>query len=68
MTGIKGIDDAFELHKKKNYHGLIRGVIATHPETQWVIVDHDKKLDKSYQDLANLTCDTFGNVLQLLAQ
>ena len=68
LTGIKGIDDTFELHKKKNYHGLVRGVIAAHPETQWVAVDHDKKLDKNYQTLANLTCDTFKNVLQLLAQ
>jgi len=68
LTGIKGIDDTFELHKKKNYHGLVRGVIAAHPETQWVAVDHDKKLDKNYQTLANLTCDTFKNVLQLLTQ
>jgi hypothetical protein len=68
LTGIAGIDDVFELHKKKNYHGLVRGVISAHPETQWVLVDHAEKLDKSYQDLANLTCDTFNNVLQLLAQ
>ena len=68
LTGINGIDDTFELHKKKNYHGLVRGVIAAHPETQWVLADHEKKLDKNYQTLPNLTCDTLGNVLQLLAQ
>lgn len=68
LSGIKDIDDKFELHKNKNYHGLVRSVIAAHPETQWVVVDHEKKLDKNYQTLPNLTCDTFKNVLQLLAQ
>jgi hypothetical protein len=52
----------------QHYYGHVLGVIKQHPDTQWVLVDHNKPLDKNFQDLANLTCDTLGNVLQLLAQ
>lgn len=60
--------DKFEVHKRKNYLGLIRSLISTQPEIQWVLVDYDKKLDKSFKSIPNLTCDKFDNVLQLLAQ
>lgn len=60
-------DDPFETHKLVNRHGLMRSIIARQSEIQWVAVDqHD--LDLKYQELPNLTCDTFKNVLQLLAQ
>lgn len=52
----------------QHYYGHVLSVIKQHPDTQWVLVDHDKKLDKNFQDLPNLTCDIFKNVLQLLAQ
>jgi hypothetical protein len=68
LSPIAEIADRFELHKRKNYLGLVRSLIANQADTQWVLVDHAEKLDKSYQDLANLTCDTLGNVLQLLVQ
>jgi hypothetical protein len=62
------ITDKFELHKIKNYYGLTRSLIASKSEIQFVLVDHPGEPDKSFQDLANLTCDTLENVLQLLAQ
>lgn len=62
------ITDKFELHKIKNYYGLTRSLIASKPELQFVLVDHPGDLDKSFKDLANLTCDNLENVLQLLAQ
>jgi len=62
------ITDKFELHKIKNYYGLTRSLVASKPEIQFVLVDHPGEPDKSFQDLANLTCDNLENVLQLLAQ
>jgi hypothetical protein len=59
--------DRFELHKIKNYYGLIHSLVAT-SSVQFVLLDHAAELDKSYRDLTNLTCDTMENVLQLLAQ
>ena len=59
------VTDRFDRHKLTNRHGLIRSAISERPTVQWVAVDtHD--LDKSYQTLPNLTCDTMPNVLQLL--
>jgi len=59
--------DRFELHKIKNYYGLIHSLIASN-SAQYVLLDHPEEFDKSYRDLTNLTCDTLENVLQLLAQ
>ena len=50
----------------KHYHGMIRSAINGSPDTQWVLVDHSRDLDKAYQNLTNLTCDTMANALQLL--
>ena len=58
--------DTFEAHKLRNYHGLIRAAINSNQTTQWVLVDHPAKLDKAYQNLANLTCDTMAHALKLL--
>lgn len=59
------VADRFEQHKITNRHGLIRGAIANMPQTQWVAIDC-ADMDPSYKILANLTCDTLENVLQLL--
>jgi hypothetical protein len=58
--------DKFEAHKIRNYHGMIRSVISNTQNTQWVVIDHPEKLDKIYQNLPNLTCDTMENALKLL--
>ena len=62
-------DDLFRLdqHRMINQHGLIRSAIVGSGQTQWVVVDHPRDLDKAYQNLPNLTCDTMANVLNLLA-
>ena len=52
----------------RHYYGHTLSVIKQNPDTQWVLVDHSADLDKNFQDLPNLTCDTLENVLQLLAQ
>lgn len=54
-------------HRMINRHGLIRSAIANTAQTQWVVVDHPRDLDKAYQTLPNLTCDSMSSVLQLLA-
>ena len=60
------IEDRFQRHKVQNRLGLIRSTIISHPDTQWVLVDHPGELDKGFQDITNLTCDSMPNVLQLL--
>jgi hypothetical protein len=62
------LTDRFELHKLRNRYGLMRSLIVGNPDTQYVLIDHPKQLEKTFQDLPNLTCDNLGNVLQLLAQ
>ena len=59
------VTDRFERHKIMNRHGLMRSVISNMVNTQWVAIDCEH-LDKSYQTITNLTCDTMKNALQLL--
>lgn len=48
-----------------HYRGLTYEVIKSNPNIQYVLVDHDKKLDAKYKDLDNLTQDTLKNVLAI---
>ena len=59
-------NDPVERHRMTNRHGLMRGSIANNPQVQWVLVDHTPEMDKAYQSLPNLTCDTMASVLNLL--
>ena len=63
---IKLPEDRLKKHKVNNWHGLIRSIISADHRIQWVVVDHPSELDKSYQNLPNLTCDTMTNALKLL--
>ena len=67
LTPIPKLEDRLARHRMINRHGLIRSIISASPETQWVVVDSAGDLDKAYQTLPNLTCDTMANALQLLA-
>lgn len=58
--------DAYELHKRKNYLAAFRAALKMYPQTQWVLINHQKKLDPSFEGFENITCDTYENVLQLL--
>jgi len=60
----KTVDDTFLAHKIKNYHGLMRGLIAK-SNAQWVAIDCEN-MDKAYQNLPNLTIDRLDNVLASL--
>lgn len=66
LTKPKPTDDKFEKHKIQNYHGMIYSLINSNHDLQWVLVDHVDEMDKSYQSLPNLTCDTMANALKLL--
>jgi hypothetical protein len=61
----ENVTNRFERHKIINRHGLIRSVISGGVQTQWVAIDC-ANMDKSYQNIPNLTCDTMQNALQLL--
>lgn len=67
LRTIQPGSDRMTNHRNQNRHGLIRSVIANHPQVQWVLVDHPGDLDTAYRNLPNLTCDTMANALQLLA-
>lgn len=66
ISPITWPNDKFETHCLKNYHGMLRSLINSDPNLQWVLVDHPSNFDKAYQNLPNLTCDKFKNVLKLL--
>lgn len=66
LSPLAAPDDRLERHKLQNRHGLMRGTMVANDQVQWVLVDHPAELDKAYQTLPNLTCDTMANVLQLL--
>lgn len=67
LTEIQSTEDRLANHRAFNRHGLIRSVIGASPSVQWVAVDHQSEMDRSYRELPNLTCDTMKNALQLLA-
>lgn len=62
------LDDKFENHKRNNYLSAFKSAVAMYPDTQYVVLDHDKKIVSQIFDLENITCDTYENVLQLLNQ
>jgi hypothetical protein len=66
FSPLEPVEDQFEQHKIKNYHGLIHSMIKSNPAVEWILIDHVPKLDKAYQSLPNLTCDKMKNALQLL--
>jgi len=59
-------NDAFERHKRENYLAAFMSAIKMYPETQWVVLNHDAELITNLQELENITCDSYENVLQLL--
>lgn len=58
--------DRLQQHRVQNRLGLFYRLLVNNPETQWVLVNHHKPLDKAYSKLPNITCDVMKNVLQLL--
>jgi hypothetical protein len=63
-----GAIDAKTAKVMQDYHGLLRSLIVNSPETQFVAIDQPEILSPSYQDIANLTCDTLQAVLTLMEQ
>lgn len=60
----------FDLGKPKSqehaqYLGVIRSLIFS-SHIQWVVVDNQQPLDKAFQTLSNVTCDSLANIIQLL--
>jgi hypothetical protein len=58
--------DKYQRHKQLNYQNAFRATLNTYPNTQFVLIDHPGDLDKSFQNIPNITCDEFQSVLQLL--
>lgn len=58
--------DKFQRHKQTNYLNAFRATLNTYANTQFVLIDHMDPIDKSFNSIANLTCDNFENVLKLL--
>lgn len=66
LTKLDPPADAYQKHKLVNYHGMIRSIVNNNPDVQWVLIDHVGALDKAYQSMSNITCDSMENVLKLL--
>lgn len=61
----ESVNDRFQKHKIQNRHAVIHQTVKNNSQVQWVVVDG--ALDKSYNELSNITCDKLDNVLQLLS-
>lgn len=59
--------DRLAEHRAHNYRQLVRQVIAANEQIQWVLVDHPGPIMKEMSSLENLSQDSLGNVLRLLA-
>ena len=49
----------------QHHRNLIKQVIVSNPNTQWVLVDHPGTIGKSFASLDNLTNDSMDAVLSL---
>ena len=61
---IKNPDKLVE-NRNQHHRNLIKQVIVSNPNTQWVLVDHPGKIGKSFVSLENLTNDSMDAVLSL---
>lgn len=59
-------EDRYQRHTQQNYAAVFRATLNCYPQVQWVIIDHPGDLQLSVRTIANLTCDQFESVLQLL--
>jgi hypothetical protein len=60
------VTDTTQKFLAKSYQAAIRSVVKNNPNTQFVFIDHPGELDKSFEKIENISCDTYENVLQLL--
>jgi hypothetical protein len=68
LLGFDFSNNQKEIAARKNYLGLASEIIKQTPKCQWVLVDHDSKLDESFEKLENVTTDSFENCVKLLAK
>jgi hypothetical protein len=62
---IKNPDKLAE-NRIQHYRNLIKQVIVSNPNTQWVLVDHPGDIGKSFASLDNLTNDSMTSVIKML--
>ena len=63
---IKNPDKLVE-NRNQHHRNLIKQVIVSNPNTQWVLVDHPGTIGKSFTSLDNLTKDSMASVINMLA-
>ena len=63
---IKNPDKLVE-NRNQHHRNLIKQVIVSNPNTQWVLVDHPGAIGKSFASLDNLTKDSMASVINMLA-
>lgn len=59
--------DAMADHRMRNQMGLMRQVIASASDTQWVALDHDAAFDPAFTALDNLSQDRLNIVFEQLS-
>lgn len=59
--------DRLIAHRATNYQRFVKDTIASNPEVQWVLVDHEGEIMPELAEFENLTKDTLDNVIELLS-
>lgn len=59
------LPDPYQEHLVNNYRTAVKHTILDNPNVQWVLIDHNKKLDKPFSKLENLTQDTIETAFSL---
>ena len=59
--------DQMQKHKRTNYLNAMYSVCKMNEDVQWVFIDYPTNLPERFDDLENVTCDSFENVLELLS-
>lgn len=59
-------EDKYQDHKNKNYVSAFTSAVRLYENTQWVLIDVEH-LPETLEDLPNITCDSYQNVLDLLS-
>lgn len=52
----------------QNRLGMIRQLMTTDPEMQWILIGSENKIHDTFRNLPNVSCDTMKNVLEYFSQ
>jgi len=66
LTKLKPNPDKLLANRAQHYRNLVRTAFTQYSETQWVLVDHQGKLDPLVAECPNVVTDNLATVLDLV--